>query len=62
MIAEQITNKAQFNPRMVGDFEERIPVTHILNHFPHLHSVNLEKKQHPCPVGPTGIIMLLFYS
>lgn len=34
-------------------------VTHILNHFPHQRSVNPKK---PCPLGHTGITLLLFYS
>lgn len=59
MITKHITNKAQFNYGMVGDIAETMLVTHVLNHFPHPHSVNLKKL---CPVGQTGIILLLFYG
>lgn len=44
---------------VVGDMLERMLVTHILNHFPHQHSVNLKK---PCPVDQTGIILPRVYS
>lgn len=56
-IAKQITNRVEFTYFMVGDIARRMLVTHILNHFPHQRSVNLKK---PCPVGQTGIILLLF--
>lgn len=59
MITKSITNKAQFNNCAVADTVKRMPVTHILNHFPHRHSVNLKKA---CPAGRAGIIPLLFYG
>lgn len=63
MITKHITNKAQFNNCAVADTVKRMPVTHILNHFPHRHSVNL-KKSVPCGPGwyyPAAVLWLIHF-